>query len=721
MTVRARTFVLLTVVLAVAAPARAAPGKNAAKQALVKAQQLAKGNGVKTGHELTPALSQLFAALPSLSGSDRAAAEAILARPDDSTADPSGTHKWKGPEAPTSPKCSAHFCVHFTLSGADGSSDTYAQTMANVFENEVYGCENGTGATACFGRPGLGWRLPASDGTAGNTNAACSAGTCIDVYIEDLYTNERVYGYTAIDQGQTRDPAVPHYGYLVMDKDYSRYGGVSAIANERVTAAHEYNHLLQDAYDYLEDPWMLEATAVYIEDKVYPDDNDYLNYVKHWVANTKQPLTTFSDTNLKAYGSAVWNHWLDYRFGANAVRAAWEDSLGAANFAPGAYGAAITAAGGGGFPDEFARFSVAVAEWDTPGSGFPDRYPDVPRDGLLPAGTTTVPFSLPHTTFALFDVPAPADSPRAIRLTATLPAGTAGAVALVGRVGADPNAGTVTTQLTQMPVGGTAAVNLDNPAQYGRITAVVVNSDATSSGFDQTAGDWIFTKDATAVTAGVSEPGPPAALTGAAGVVADHSASVGASIDPRLLDTAWRIEYGRTTAYGSNSTPQTLPAATLGSAPVTSSLHDLRASTVYHYRAVATNAAGSTLGADATFTTARDVTKPVVSVKVTRQRIRRVRTRGLAYSARCSERCVGTASVLLSRTMARRLGLPKLLGKARVDLAVLPTSKTLRVHVGRRANKRLAHASRSLGATLELRVADESGNAVKLRRRVRLT
>jgi hypothetical protein len=683
-----------------AAGAASSQQKANAKQALTEVEQLQHGNGVKTGHELTPALNQLYAQLPALSGDDRARAEAMFARPSDPAPDPGGTHKWSGPEAPTSPKCTAHFCVHFTLSGSDGSNATYAQAMADLMENQVFPCENGTDATACAGGPGLGWRLPASDGTLGGDGRT-------DIYIEDLFTSQRVFGYVALDAGQTTAPSVPHYGYMVMDKNYDRFATSTLTADQalEVTAAHEYNHVLQNAYDYLQDPWMFEATAVYMEDKVYPSVNDYVNYVRPWVANTRQPLTTFSDANLKPYGSAVWNHWLDHRVGAGVVRMAWEDSLASGDFAPGAYGAALAALGAGGFADEFSRFSAAVAEWEAPGAGFPDRYPDVPRDGTLPSGGTTVPFSLAHTTFAFFDVPIPAGAPPAIRLTGTLPTGTAGALALVGRTGLDPTAGTVTTSLTQMPIGGTAVARLDNPSQFGRITAVVVNADTSRSGFDPTAGDWVFTKDADGVTLSLTEPGLPIVVTGAPVAIADHSATLGAGVDPHLLDTTWWIEYGRTSGYGSRTAPQALSGTTPASASVRATLAKLTANTIYHFRVVATNSAGQGQGADAIFKTAPDVTKPAVTLKVARQRL----GSRLAYRLRCSERCTGTIKLT-----ARR----RLIGKAKVAQPARSRLKTLKLRLRRKVTGSLAHP---LSATLELRVADAAGNAVKLRRRVRLT
>ena len=632
---------------------------------------------------------------------------AILARPDDTQADPTGTHKWSGKEAGGSPVCSAHFCVHWTATGQDASNASYATQMRDILENEVYPCENGSAPAACAGNPGLGWRDPPPDYGLGGSDQ-------VDVYIEDLYDTEHVYGYTALDPGQAQDPTVPHFAYMVMDNDYSRYGGGSTggatgVDAERVTAAHEYNHVLQNGYDYLEDPWMFEATAVYMEDKVYPDINDYLNYVNAWVAHTDEPLTVFS-SDLKPYGSAVWNHWLDHRYGSGAVRAAWEDSIAASNFAPAAYSDSIAAAGGGGFADEFDQFAAAVAEWDVPGVGFPDRYPDVPRNVVMPVETQFGPFNLPHTTFAYFDVPIPQDSPPTIRLTGTLPDGVAGAVALVGRTGTDPNAGTVTTSLTPMPSGGTAAVHLDNPSQFGRITGVIVNSDTATGGFDSTADDYIYTHDATGVTVAVTAPGPPVVTTGAAGSVTDHTAVLGALVDPHINDTTWEFEYGTTTSYGSVTKAQELPGSTVGSPLVAAPVSGLKASTTYHYRVRAANAAGAVIGTDMTFTTARDVTPPRVFLRVWRQHTRTAAKRGVVYFLRCSERCSGHAELVLPRRTARRLHLPMMLARSRIVLAPHGRATRLLLHVRRGVRPEVLAIRGKWRARLTLRVADAARN-----------
>ena len=46
-----------------------------------------------------------------------------------------------------------------------------------------------------------------------------------------------------------------------------------------MTVAHEYNHILQFGYDTLQDIWLFEATATWVEQKVYPEINDYLIFM----------------------------------------------------------------------------------------------------------------------------------------------------------------------------------------------------------------------------------------------------------------------------------------------------------------------------------------------------------------------------------------------------------------------------------------------------------
>jgi hypothetical protein len=193
-----------------------------------------------------------------------------------------------------------------------------------------------------------------------------------------------------------------------------------------------------------------------------------------------------------------------------------------------------------------------------------------------------------------------------------------------------------------MPSGGLPTwVSLDNPAQFGRITAVIVNADPSRSGFDPVAADWIFTKDAPDASVALAAPGSPVPVTGGVNSVTDHSA-VATERSTRTCSTP----RGRSSSADDRVRLDDSDAAggagvTVGGAPVSVPIDGLKPNTTYHYRLNATNSAGTTQGADMTFTTARDVTKPIVSFVVKRQKIRTLRSRGLFYLGRCNERCLG--------------------------------------------------------------------------------
>jgi DNA-binding beta-propeller fold protein YncE len=86
--------------------------------------------------------------------------------------------------------------------------------------------------------------------------------------------------------------------------------------------------------------------------------------------------------------------------------------------------------------------------------------------------------------------------------------------------------------------------------------------------------------------------------------ITDSGAKIEAVLNPQGADVKYRFEYGTSASYG---TIVPIPDGDLGAAepatPVSASLTGLLASTVYHYRIVATVGAETALGADRTFTT----------------------------------------------------------------------------------------------------------------------
>src|SRR5207302_757216 len=101
----------------------------------------------------------------------------------------------------------------------------------------------------------------------------------------------------------------------------------------------------------------------------------------------------------------------------------------------------------------------------------------------------------------------------------------------------------------------------------------------------------------------------PTATTLAATGVTTNRATANGSVNPNGLTTTAYFQFGTTTAYGSTTGSQ---AAGSGTTPVSisASLVLLKPSTTYHYRLVASNSAGTSYGADMSFTTSASGAPP---------------------------------------------------------------------------------------------------------------
>jgi streptogramin lyase len=148
------------------------------------------------------------------------------------------------------------------------------------------------------------------------------------------------------------------------------------------------------------------------------------------------------------------------------------------------------------------------------------------------------------------------------------------------------------------------------PGQLGRVTVLggiteySTGLTAASTPLRSTGGPdgnvW-FTENASPGRIGRLTVPPGASSTVATGV-ADNSATVNGSVRPNSQATTYYFEYGQTTAYGSTTTAA---GAGSGASPQAfgAGLNGLTAGTQYHYRVVATNGSGTSVGGDLTFTT----------------------------------------------------------------------------------------------------------------------
>jgi hypothetical protein len=95
-----------------------------------------------------------------------------------------------------------------------------------------------------------------------------------------------------------------------------------------VTAAHEFFHVLQFAYDaddkwYTLDNWWLEATATWMEDQVFDSTNSYYGNIRPWVRYPETSLRSIDRS--RAYGSSLFVFYLAETFGERIIREIWED------------------------------------------------------------------------------------------------------------------------------------------------------------------------------------------------------------------------------------------------------------------------------------------------------------------------------------------------------------------------------------------------------------
>ena len=95
---------------------------------------------------------------------------------------------------------------------------------------------------------------------------------------------------------------------------------------------------------------------------------------------------------------------------------------------------------------------------------------------------------------------------------------------------------------------------------------------------------------------------PPVATTSAAGSIASTSVKLNGRVDPNGRSTTYLFEYGTTTSYGSKTSSSSAGSGT-SSIAVSKTVNGLKPGTLYHFRVVATSDAGTSTGADLTFTT----------------------------------------------------------------------------------------------------------------------
>lgn len=97
-----------------------------------------------------------------------------------------------------------------------------------------------------------------------------------------------------------------------------------------MTAAHEFFHAIQFGYDSYEDAWFMEGTAVWMEDEVYTDVNDNLQYLQYQ-SPVRDPYVPMDYTGRITSGTTVadyspYGSWVFWKFlGEQAAKGSASD------------------------------------------------------------------------------------------------------------------------------------------------------------------------------------------------------------------------------------------------------------------------------------------------------------------------------------------------------------------------------------------------------------
>ena len=235
------------------------------------------------------------------------------------------------------------FKIHYTEDDTNGDaaagSDGDISTIPQFVINAGAAFENSYSHDISLGYPPL-----PDDGEKGGDNR-------FDVYILNL---PGAYGYATYDD-------VPAEAYIVIDNDFATVpDNLDPEGRQRgaikATAAHELFHAFQFQYstDIADNGWWMEATAVWMEDEVYPEVNDYLNYIglryddaddngkwdigetyyridgsvagtagrsRKWFDKPEISLDTYDGSF--EYGTVIWAKYLSETFGRDTIRSIW--------------------------------------------------------------------------------------------------------------------------------------------------------------------------------------------------------------------------------------------------------------------------------------------------------------------------------------------------------------------------------------------------------------
>ena len=323
---------------------------------------------------------------------------------------------------PTLVSPSGRFRIHYTISGVDAvPSISWVQTVAQTFD------------AVAVSFTGLGWNL-----------APTAAGAPYDVYLRDLAAL-RLYGQTTTNQAVASTGFSNAYASSIdIDNDFAEDIYTKASLNNgipvftplqslQITTAHEYHHAIQFGYNVFFDIWYAEATSSWFEDELYDNVNQLYSYLSASMRNTNLSLDIPTDTITGGgYGRWLLNrHFSESHGGPSIIRSFWESLATKApnggNDIPMSpiIDAILQTTGSSLGNDLFGYASrLYTGAWTTHQAeiGFIPAVSVSATSGTYPITVASVPtpsITLPHYSFAFFQLKPTTGAPATLNITLT--------------------------------------------------------------------------------------------------------------------------------------------------------------------------------------------------------------------------------------------------------------------------------------------------------------